>query len=327
MISMYHADAIKHSKNCELIGAYDVNQSALNSFCSKYQINAFENPESFITSDKIDAICICLPSGLHYKCAISCIKNKKHVLIEKPIALTVKEADDIIVEANNNCVFASVVSQLRYSDAVINAKKIIEKNELGKITIGNAIMKYYRSPEYYNSNNWRGTWSMDGGGALMNQGIHGIDILQYLMGKVVAVSAVAKTLLHNIEVEDTLSATIEFENGAIGVIQATTSVYPGYNRKIEICGTEGSITLNENSLEICDIKSKELYLINPITINETGSKPDGMDYSLHLKQIDAFAESIINNETPLIDAVEGKKSIEIISAIYQSAKTNKKIYL
>lgn len=329
LIASYHAQAIQLIDGAELVGAYDINTKSQEFFCQKYGVKAFSSKQEMVQSD-IDAICICLPSGLHYEAAMLCLENKKHIVIEKPIALNVKDANYIIAAADKNGVCACVVSQLRYSQSIKTVKEIIDSGKLGKITIGNAIMKYYRSPEYYSSSSWRGTWEMDGGGALMNQGVHGVDLLQYLMGKVTAVSGVAKTLLHDIQTEDTLTSVIEYENGAVGTIQATTSVFPGYGRKIEICGTKGSIVLCEDTIEICDVEGKEQYLAkinNDRKKFETGSRPDGMDCSLHKQQLSDFVECVRSGKKPWIDATEGKKSVEIICAIYESSKTGNKIYL
>ena len=328
LISAFHADAIESIDGAVVTAAFDVNEASRSNFCEKYKAEPFESREDFVASDKIDAVCICLPSGLHYDAAMDCIKNKKHVVIEKPIALTSQQAKDIVDAANENGVYVAVISQLRYSSAVKEVKRIVESGKLGTITLGNAIMKYWRSPEYYASSAWRGTWEMDGGGALMNQGIHGVDLLQYFMGKVVSVSAYAKTLVHDIQTEDTLTAVLEYENGAVGTIQATTSVAPGYGRRIEICGSKGSIVLCEDTIEVCDVEGEEKPDSDANkTSLKAASRPDGIDSSLHAHQLRDFIKSVKANEKPWLDATEGKKAVDIICAIYESAKTGKRIYL
>ncbi len=327
LISSFHANALLEIEDAVLVGAYDLNENARNNFCEKYKTKAFLSEEELVSSDEVDAVCICLPSGLHYNTAISCIKNKKHVVIEKPIALTSEQAGDIIKVAEEYGVFVSVISQLRYTNAVKEVKRIVESGKLGTITLGNAIMKYFRSPEYYAASNWRGTWAMDGGGALMNQGIHGVDLLQYLMGKVVAVSAFSKTLVHDIETEDTLTAVLEYENGAIGTIQATTSVAPGYGRRIEICGSKGSIVLCEDEIEVCDVEGEENLVSISKEKHASASNPSGIDSSLHAQQLRDFIKAVFADEKPWIDANEGKKTVDIICAIYESAKIGKKVYL
>ena len=327
LISKFHAEAIEQLSGAVIAGAFDINEASRDKFCETYGAKPFMSEEEFASSNEIDAICICLPSGLHYDAAMLCIRNKKHVVIEKPIALTSSQAGDIVKAADENGVFVSVISQLRYSDAVKEVKRIVDSGKLGTITIGNAIMKYWRSPEYYKTGSWRGTWEMDGGGALMNQGIHGVDLLQYFMGKVVAVSAFAKTLVHDIQTEDTLTAVLEYENGAIGTIQATTSVAPGYGRRIEICGSKGSIVLCEDTIEICDVEGENKPISDLKKGHATASRPDGIDSSLHALQLRDFIKAVQMGEKPWIDANEGKKSVDIICAIYESARSGKKVYL
>jgi len=215
---------------------------------------------------------------------------------------------------------------MRFAEDVQYLKRVIEEGRLGTLTFCDLYMKYWRDPSYYSASQWRGTFAMDGGGALMNQGIHGVDLLQYFMGKVVSVLAVAKTLVHKIETEDTLTAVLEYENGAVGTIQATTSVYPGYNRRIEICGSKGSVVLCEDRIEICDVEGEEKPKTEDRLYSTAGS-PMNMDSNLHALQLKSFIEDVITKRTPLLDAREGKKSVDIICAIYKSAQTGKKIYL
>lgn len=327
MISNYHAKAIAEIPGIELLAAYDKNEKAREDFSKKYNIKAFESLEKFISSDDIDIVCICLPSGFHYSMALECIKNKKHVILEKPMCFTKKEADEIIKTTEEYGVYLTVISQLRYSDAVSELKNAIEDGLFGKITSADIYMKYYRTPEYYSTSDWKGTFLMDGGGALMNQGVHGVDLIQYIMGPVVSVQAISKTLYHDIEAEDTLVAILEFENGSIGTIEATTSVFPGFGRRLEICGTEGSAILLEDSIEYCKFKDESRNLECSASLKTTGNRPDGMDHILHKKQISDFVDAIKNKTEPFINAKEGKKAIEIIEAIYKAARTGEKIYL
>lgn len=327
MIAAYHAKAILEIPGLTLKGAFDVNEKSKDELCKTYDIKAYESKEELITSNEVDIICICLPSGFHYSVAIECIENKKHVIVEKPMTFTSTEADDIINKAKENGVYVTVISQLRYSKAVKDLKNAVDNGYLGKITSADIYMKYYRSPEYYASSNWKGTLKMDGGGALMNQGVHGVDLLQYIAGPVKSVQALSKTLCHNIEVEDTVSAVLEFESGALGVIQATTSVYPGFGRRLEISGTEGTVKLVEDTIEYCEFKDKSKNLECSKSEKETGSKPDGMNHTLHKKQIADFAKAVRNKKEPFVNAVEGKKAIEIIEAVYKAAETGEKVYL
>ncbi len=283
--------------------------------------------ESLITAESIDVVCICLPSGLHYEAVMACIRAGKHVIVEKPMTFTAAEAENIITTAEQAGVRVSVISQLRYTDAIAQLKAAVDANWFGKLATVDVYMKYFREPAYYSVSNWKGTLKMDGGGALMNQGIHGVDLLRYIAGPVVSVQAVAATRYHAIEAEDTLSAVMEFESGALGVLQATTSVYPGFNRRLEICGSEGTAILQEDAIVYCAFRNQSRSLPCRQSQHDTGGRPDGMDHSLHKKQIGDFLTSIEEGSKPFLDAREGKKAVEIVEAVYTSAKTGKKIYL
>jgi UDP-N-acetyl-2-amino-2-deoxyglucuronate dehydrogenase len=188
-------------------------------------------------------------------------------------------------------------------------------------------MKFYRSQEYYDNGKWRGTWKMDGGGAVMNQGIHGIDLLQYVMGPVNSIFAYSKTLARKIEVEDTAAAVIEFKNNALGTITATTSVYPGFSRRMEICGTKGAVILEEDRIVYYQVENEQYQNFVEIQKPSNGpaNDPSAISIQGHITQISDVVNAILNNRKPLIDAYEGRKSIEIISAIYQSNQYRKPI--
>lgn len=327
MIANYHAKAILEIPDARLAGAFDKDWEHGRKFCETYGIRQFESMEAMLSSDEIDVICICLPSGLHYSAAKECIHYGKHVIVEKPMTFTTAQADEIIAMADAAGVQVSVISQLRYSQSVSTLKNALQQGYFGKPVAFDIYMKYYRDPEYYRSSSWKGTLEMDGGGALMNQGVHGVDLLQYIAGPVVSVQALTATRCHSIEAEDTVAAVLEFENGALGVLQATTSVYPGFSRRLEICGTEGTAILREDAIEYCSFRDSSMQLPCQKPMVETGSRPDGMDHSLHKKQIADFLLSLKENRRPFLDAREGKKTVQIIEAVYHAAATGKKVII
>lgn len=328
LISNWHADAINVIEGAELAGATDVNENARKAFTGKYGIKAYDSVEALLESD-VDIVSVCTPSGLHAPLAIQVANAGKHVIVEKPMAITLKQADDIIEACEKNNVKVAVISQLRYSESVKKIKEAINSNLLGRIVTADVYMKFYRSQEYYDKGGWRGTWKMDGGGALMNQGIHGIDLLCHLMGRVKKVSAFTRTLARNIEVEDTASAIVEYENGAIGVIQGTTSIYPGYPRKFELNGDKGSIVLQEDIIKEWTIEGME----GPGEVEQRESKsksssdPAAFGIEGHVKQITDMVDAVNNNRRPFVDQYEGRKPIELILAIYESSKTGKTVEL
>lgn len=330
VISRWHADAIESIQGAKLIGATDPNEEALKKFTGDYNIRGYSTLEEMLACDEIDAVSICTPSGLHAPQAIQAANAGVNVIVEKPMAITREEIDAVIEACEKNDVKLAVVSQLRFSDSVQKVKKAIENQELGNIVLCDLYMKYYRSPDYYATSNWRGTWKMDGGGALMNQGIHGVDILQYIMGPVKSVFGQVRTLTHDIEVEDTACAILEFENGALGTIEGTTSVYPGYSRRLEIHGDQGSIILEEDNIvewNTIDEKGDENLTTSNSAEFNSSSDPAAIGKQGHIKQLTDFVNAIVEDRDPLIDQYDGKKPVEIILSIYESSRTDKKIIL
>lgn len=278
-----------------------------------------------LSSEEIDIVCICTPSGNHAELSVAAMKKGKYVIVEKPMALTPEECQRVVDTQNKTGKKCVVISQLRFSDTSKKVKDALNKESLGKLFECGVHMKFFRSEEYYNSSGWRGTWAMDGGGALMNQGIHGIDLMLYYMGEVKSVFAFCKTLRHNIEVEDTAVAAVEFKSGAIGVIEATTSILPGYPRQIEICGSEGSVILEEDAILKWDIKGEDEKTGN--AVNSSFADSTKISFEGHKAQIKNLINHIENGEKLLIDANEGRKSVELICAIYESSRKGKKIVI
>ena len=328
VISKIHAKSIQAIDDARLVGVYDANVESAKIFAAAFSCDFFESYEEMLASPDIQAVCICTPSGLHAPLAIQAAGAGKHIVVEKPMAITHEQISELTEVVKEKGVKVAVISQLRFTDAVRQIKTAIENDVLGKILMVNAEMKYYRSPEYYASSSWRGTYAMDGGGALMNQGIHGIDLLLYLAGDVKSVSAVCKTLVKDIEVEDTACMVVEYENGAIGTIQGATSIEPGYPRVIEICGTKGSIALEEDRIIRWDIDGKSL---SADEIKESGYNsfrtPEGFDIHNHQLQISDFIKAVREDREPLVNVEQGRRAVEFILAAYESSSTNRKIYL
>lgn len=325
-ISHMHAGAIVEIEKAELFACTDVNEKSLAAFSGQYGITPYDDYKKILTDDRVDAVCICTPSGLHKKFCIDAANAKKHIVVEKPMALTVADCDEIIAACENNNVKLEVISQNRFKEAFRFVKSLIDEGKLGRVVSADIYMKYYRSPEYYGASNWKGTWAMDGGGALMNQGIHGVDILLFIMGDVKSVFGFARTLARDIEVEDTASAVVEFKNGALGVIQGTTSVTPGYPRKMEINGTKGSVSLVEGDITVWDVEGVEKPEIEE-TKGSSHNDPMAFKIEGHVLQITDLIEAIENNRDPFVTHKEGRRPVELITAIYESSETGKRIDL
>lgn len=319
MIANIHADAIKNIENATLVGVADNYFEFAEKFAVKHGVKAYANYQEMLADEDIDVVCICTPSCFHSSNAIEAMSAGKHVVLEKPMALSTKDADEVIKVSEKTGKLVTVICQLRFSADIQRVKKLIENNAFGRITLCSLYMKYYRSREYYASSNWKGTLKFDGGGALMNQGIHGIDLLEYMVGDIKDIQGKIRTLSHQIEVEDTAVAMIEFKNGALGVIEGSTCAYPGFERKIEIHGDKGYVVLIENNIAKLMIDGQE-QAVADFDVIATASDPSAVQSAMHKLQIENLIDAIEGKKKLLINCKEGRKAVRVIEEIYQSSK-------
>lgn len=327
MISHFHAKAIAAIANASLIGVYSINKNKSDEFASQHNCTAYDTLDEMVSLPEIDIVCICTPSGIHLDPAIKSIEAGKHCLIEKPLEVTLEKCDQIIEAASKAGVKIGVIFPSRFYEASKQLKKAIDEKRFGDLVLGDAYIKWNRSAEYYKSGKWRGTWEHDGGGALMNQGIHSVDLLQWYMGSVESVQSVAANIRHkDIEVEDTIVATVKFANGALGTIECSTAVFPGAFKRIEIMGTEGTAILEESNLikwEFTHTMSEDQIIVDSMAggniLHGGVSNPADISFIGHKKQIENMIRSVQTGDKPLIDGLEGRKSVEIVLAIYESA--------
>lgn len=328
-IAGWHAEAISKLHEAKLVGVTDAFPEAGEAFAGKYGVRFSKSFDEMLENREVEIICICTPSGMHAPLAEKAVLAGKHVIVEKPMALNLEEADKVIHACEAAGVKMAVISQLRFSKAAKQLKAALDNGALGKLVMGDIYMKYFRSQEYYDKGGWRGTWKMDGGGALMNQGIHGVDLLQYMMGPVKSVFAHTRTMTRKIEVEDTVSAVLEFRSGALGVIQAATSIYPGTPRRLEINGEKGTIIMEEESITKWEAAGmcipENLHIGN--TDSSAASNPAAISMDGHLEQIGDMIEAVKTGKKPLVDQYEGRKPLEIIMAVYESSRTGRLVEL
>lgn len=328
VIGPWHAKAIKSVDSVKLIAVADADISKAKKMADEYKVDYYQDYSDMLKRKDIDAVCICTPSGLHGKVAEDAATLGKNVLIEKPLEVTLEKCDRVIETCKKNKVKLGVIFQRRTYDSSKKVKELIDSGRLGKLVLGDSYQKYYRSAEYYKSAGWRATWELDGGGALMNQGIHGIDLLQWIMGPVESVISYAETLVHKIAVEDTAIALLKFKNGALGVIEGTTSVYPGLSLRMEINGEKGTIIYEESAITKLDIQGEEIKLEQKKEEQgSASSSPTAIGEIGHVIHIEDFVVALKENKEPLVTGIEARKSVEIILAIYKSAKTNTVIKL
>ncbi len=321
MIANIHADAIARIEDAHLFGVADSHSESAMKFARKHNCRCYGDYDEMLEDENIDVVCICTPSGLHAECAIKALEYRKHVVLEKPMAIDAESANEIIKASEKTGAKLTVISQLRFSDNIQRIKKLMNEKALGDILSCDLYMKYWRDPSYYQAGSWKGTIKMDGGGALMNQGIHGVDLLQYLAGKPRVLSGKIKTLMHNIEAEDMAAAIVEYDNGAIGVIQASTCSYPGFDRRIEIIGTKGYVILREGEIEKLVIDGEEhAQSQKKDGIVNSANDPTAISSHLHGFQMTNLLRAVEGKEELLVDAYEGLKAVSIICDIYNKSK-------
>ncbi|WP_459557102.1 Gfo/Idh/MocA family protein [Lacunimicrobium album] len=335
MIANFHAQAIANLKGAKLVGCFNQTKAKADEFAHKYGCESYETLDAMLADPKIDIVTICTPSGAHLDPAIAAAKAGKHVVVEKPLEITLKRCDAIIAACEKAAVKLCTIMPSRFSGANIAMKQAIDSGRFGKLTLGDTYVKWWRTQQYYDSGGWRGTWKLDGGGAYMNQAIHNVDLLYWLMGDIAEVAAITGTLAHDrIEVEDTGVAAIKFANGAVGTITATTSAWPGLLKKTEIHGTKGSAIVEADHLLYWNFEKKVakdatiLEKFAPKTgLSGGASDPKAISYQGHLEQLKDFVKAIDQGTAPLVDGKEGRKSVEIILAIYKSSWTGKRVQL
>jgi predicted dehydrogenase len=289
----------------------------------------------FLRHPGLDIVNVCTPSGAHLEPAAAAAAAGKHVVVEKPLEVTLARCDKLIAACEKHNVKLCAIFPSRFSPANIALKQAIDEGRFGRLTLGDTYVKWWRTQQYYDGGGWRGTWKLDGGGAYMNQAIHNVDLLYWLMGDVAEVSGVTATLAHErIEVEDTGVAALRFQNGALGVIEATTSAFPGLLKKTEIHGTTGSAIVEQDDILLWQFepetaKDRALRKKFAKKVGGTGgaSNPAAISYQGHLEQLKDFVKAIQTGGQPRVDGVDGRKSVEIILAIYKSAATGRRVTL
>ena len=327
-IATFHAQAVEAIPEARLVAACSGSFEGAIRFADAHPgVVPCESLDALLARPDVDAVCICTPSGQHTPQAIAAMRAGKHVVCEKPMSLTLAEADALIAAERETGLKVCIISQFRFSPAVAELRRALDAGAFGRIVSGSLSMKYFRSHAYYDSAAWRGTWAMDGGGALMNQGIHGVDVFRYLMGPVRSVHALTRTLTRRIEVEDSAAAVLEFENGALGTLQASTTCCPGYPRRIEICGEAGSAALEEDSIVRWDLSIPCALPVGQEAASNGSSSPLAISNAGHLLQIRSLVDSILHDAPLTASAQTGRPPLEIILAVYESSHTGRTVYL
>jgi predicted dehydrogenase len=325
MIAEFHAKAIKAMTGARLVAAFSRAPEKAARFCAQHGGRAYSDLKAFLADPQLQVVTVCTPSGLHLDTALAAAAAGKHLVVEKPLEITPERCDRIIAACRRGRVKLATVFPSRFTEAALLVKKTIDSGRFGRLTLGSAYIKWWRTQQYYDSGAWRGTRDLDGGGALMNQSIHAIDMLQWFMGPVRSVSARSACLAHKrIEVEDVAAAVLQFRSGAVGVIEGSTAAYPGQLKRLEICGTSGSAVLEQDSLkqwQFADQTDADRAIRSRFAAGEASggqSDPKAISFVGHQRQFEDFVRALDGGK-PLVDGAEGRKSVELICAIYASA--------
>ncbi len=340
VIGPVHAAAIASLPDAELIAVADSVPERARRLASEYGVRAYSDIAEMLRREQIDVVSICTPSGQHGAYACQAMRSGRHVIVEKPMEISRAGIDEMLHVQQAMGVKLAVISQHRFDPASQQVHQLLEEGAFGRLVQGNALIPWWRSQAYYDSGAWRGTWALDGGGVLMNQSIHSIDLLQWLMGRVASVYACTDTLAHRMETEDVAAAVLRFANGALGVIAATTGAYPGVTTRVEIYGDQGSAVIEDDGLGYLHLKRDEREAVGDYGASTssqaaekaqgggaTAQNPAALSSRGHALQIADMMRAINENSTPLVDGEAARHAVEIILAIYESARTHKEVTL
>jgi len=326
VISAFHAQAISRHPEAEIVAVCDIELDKAKVLAAEYGVEkTYQSYQAMFQTEEIDVVSVCTPSGLHAEVAIAAAEAGINILCEKPLDITREKMTQMIDASRKYNVKLGGVFQRRLLDAANQTRKAIQEGKLGKLVLGDAYLKYYRSPEYYKSAGWRGTWELDGGGALMNQGVHGVDLIQWMVGDVESVFAYSSPLIRDIEVEDTAVIAVKYKNGAFGVIQGTTSVYPGQETRFEIHGENGSIIFGDSGFKQWKFLGSDEEA--PQVGNSEGGSDDPKVISTqgHYIFVDDMIQAVREDRDPLVPGEEARKAVDLILAIYESSRTGKEV--
>lgn len=350
-IAVTHADALRSLEEASLVACCDIVGERAREFGKRYDIppeHVHTSLASFLADRSVQAVTVCTPSGTHAEIGIAALSSGRPAIVEKPVDVSLAACDSLIAAQKETGLALGVISQRRFEDAYQFARQAIDEGRLGPLILIDAQVKWYRAQSYYDSGDWRGTWALDGGGALMNQGVHTVDIVRWLAGPVESVYAVAKTAAHErIEVEDILCATLRFKNGAVGNLVASTAAYPGFASTIEFFGTKGSLlTVGDALKEINFVAGGSETIASPeearrhaVQVAQGGTRsatalkeeqPANQAWewgAAHRAQLADFIAAVREGRAPAVDAHDGRNALEVVLACYQSARTGQVVHL
>lgn len=321
-IAGIHAEALQASENSALHSVYSRSEKNARNLGEKHDVEWFTDWDVFISDPELDAVSVCTPSGMHLDYGEMAAREGKHVIIEKPIEVSIERAKRLVQVCEENGVALAVIYQSRFVPEILALKRKLEKKVIGRLFMGDARIKWFRGQDYYDSGEWRGTLALDGGGVLINQAIHTIDLLQWFMGDVASIYGNTGTLTHErLEGEDNAVALIQFKSGAIGLIQGSTSIQPAQARRIEMHGENGTIIVDGDDVKILKEGSDHSAEEKESKASGASSPLAGFSPDPHKFQFEAIADAIRRGEEPPVSGKDSLKSLAIVLATYESSKS------
>jgi UDP-N-acetyl-2-amino-2-deoxyglucuronate dehydrogenase len=339
VIGRLHTDAIMSLPDAQLVAVADIIPELAQKLAESFHVTPYSDIQQMLAQEQLDVVDVCTPSGQHGKDACQVMRSGRNVIVEKPMEITRAAIEEMLRVQQETGVKLAVISQHRFDPDTGQVHDLIEQQVFGRLVLGNALVPWWRSQAYYDSGAWRGTWELDGGGVLMNQSIHSIDVLQWLMGPVKSVFAFTDTLVHHMETEDVSVAVLRFANEALGTIVATTGAYPGTGTRIEIYGEKGSAVIEDDHLNYLHLARDDREEVGPYGAGreqraptspvETSAAQDPAALAIrsHALQIEDMIRAIRENGNPLVDGFAAKHPVEIILGIYESARTHREVTL
>lgn len=321
-VAKIHAEAIRRVPQMKLVSVCSRSQESAERLAKQYSVPFYTDVEEFFSDSALQAVTICTPSGTHAELGSAAALMGRHVVVEKPIDVSLEAADRLIEACDRAGVRLAVSLQSRLLDAPRLLKHAVQAGRLGALVMASAYVKWYRTAEYYSAARWRGTLALDGGGALINQAIHTVDLLRWIAGPLSQISAcLDRRLYPQIEGEDTLAATCRFANGALGVIEAGTSIYPGFKRRLEVTGTEGTVVLDGDHFSVWSLRDGSS---NPQPaggeVSNGSANPMAIDCEGHRRVMKDFAGAVLEGRAPFVDGRAGRESLEVVQAAYRAAR-------
>jgi predicted dehydrogenase len=344
VIAAIHADAIALlsktglSKtglpNARLVAVTDVAADAAAAFAAAHGCRAEPDLGALLARPDVEVVCVCVPSGLHAVIGVQAAKAGKHLVVEKPIDVSLEAADRLIDAARAAGVALTVISQHRFDPGLIELKRLLDEQALGRLVLGEASTKWYRTQAYYDSAAWRGTYAMDGG-SLMNQGVHYVDLLRWCMGPPAEVTAVCTTQAHQLEVEDTALGIVRFASGAVGTILSSTAAFPGFPQRLEITGTDGTVTVEDGRIVRRAFAgdaapaTRATATDSPAAADSpaVAADPAAVDVASHAAQLADLLDAVDAGREPAVSGQSGRDALEIILAVYESSRTGRPVRL